>query len=706
MSDGEATEQTLEVSLDASAAHRRELVGLVAGLVGFAWVYTALLVGCVAAGVLLVRLTLAQAWLWALVGPALLVFGVLVFVLVRGLVHRPAPPAGAIELDPVTQPRLFAFVADLAGRTRAPEPDAIKLVPGVNAAMLRSSSALGLLFGGQRELVLGLGLIQVVDVAELEAILAHELGHFAQSSARVGQWAHRTAMVLRSIVLERDQLDERLARARRSSSVGVRAAVAVPSLGVAGLRGLLGRMLISLERSSLALARELEFNADLHAVARCGSDAIVAALWRVQRGALAMDASLAALRELAKHGLISDDLYVHLDARAAEFDAQTPEASTPMLAALRRPYVPGPERHFPPGEAPAEVMAYSHPTYAEREANAKARYVPGRPAPAEGWAPAASLLDDLARLRAEATTLAYARFGVPAEAPRQPAADVEDRLAEELAERAQGRRYFGFYANRIIAVPEPPLEAANAEVEPETLARLAAAAAPWRGGPELEAFMQRWRATDAALDRLGDRLRNGTSEPETFAWLREAEQAREQERAEAEAGDRAVFRWLWAEADADQRGELERRARTLAFVQDQIVTLNHHRRVVMALLGLVDNDAARAELEEALAALHADLEVLLAAAEAHPLPELRHLEAGASTREFLLSDPLVPVWAPDGREPLGAWVGRFLPQVTRVHDRLRTLHFKNLGRLLGLFEAIELGSNSDRGVVIRTPMKP
>jgi Zn-dependent protease with chaperone function len=703
---GDAGSSGVAVSLAASPAHRRQVLGLLAGLLGFAAVYVALVLGCVAAPVLLISAARAQPWLWGIAGPATLVFAVLLLVLVRGLVHRPQAGQGSIEVSAGEQPRLFAFVDGLAADAGAAMPDAIRLSPGVNAAMLRSSSALGLLFGGRRELVVGVGLIHVVDVAELEAILAHELGHFAQSSARLGQWAHRTSLVLRAIVLERDQLDERLARARASASVLRRGLAWLPALGIAGIRAILARVLAALTRSSLGLARELEFNADRHAVARCGSDAIVAALWRAQRGALAMDASLAALRELSKHGLISEDLYVHVDARWAEFEAasateqdrehaqdRVPAADT-MLAALRRPYLPGPTRHFPPGEVPAEILGYSHPSYAEREAHAKDPYRPGPAAPPDGWPPASTLLDQLAQVRADATALAYAQLGIPSDAPRQPAADVEARLAEELAEREQDRRYFGLYSNRIVAVGRLSDEGPD----PTELDHLRAAAAPWRGGPALMQFMQRWRATEAALDQLRARCRAGERSPETLALLRAAEGARTREQLEAEAGDLAVLAWMAAIADNEQRRELELRASFLAFVQDRIITLNGHRSAVMPLLSDADPEARRTELELALADLHADLDATLRAAEAHPLPDLQHLEAGASTREFLLVDPLLPEWDPRGREPLRAWLGRFLPQVTRVHDRLRTLHYKNLGRLLELFERIELGSECGQSV--------
>ncbi len=670
-----------QVRLTASAAHRRGVVRLLLGLLGFAVAYLGLLVGCVAAPTVLVLAALAEPLWWLAAAPALPLFTALVFVLVRGLVHRPELGAETIEVSAAEHPRLFEFLERLAADAGAPMPDRVSLGAGVNAAMLRSSSALGLLFGGPRELTLGLGLVDALDLRELKAVLAHELGHFAQSSARVGQWAHRTTVVLRQLVLDRDRFDERLARAARSANPAPRLAARILDLGVVGLRSILAALLGRIARSNLALAREMEFNADLHAVALCGSDPLVAALWRAQRAALANSAAVLELRELGKAGLFSDDLYAHQHARALEFEGKTAGAREPMILALRREYEYGEAMHFPAGEAPAEVMGYSHPSYAEREANAKRSYVAVDPA---RWPSAWALFDDPAALRRRATANAYAQLGFPrAREPgaMRPAAELERRRADELAERALGRLYFGFYDDRIIDLGE--LDELFGEATRADPSSLAAAAKPWQG-EALAQFMQRRRATRALLDRLAASLREGRAQPRELELLAQARADAARLDAEARAGDRAVFAWLWSVAEPDARAELDRRLRFLTFVQDRILALDRHRDSVVPLLSRAD---AVAELDLALAALHRDLRALLAAAEDLELPELRNLEAGASTRAFLLSDPLVePHAAGSG---LRAWLGEFMPQVTGVHERLRTLHAKNLGRLLALREQIE-----------------
>jgi Zn-dependent protease with chaperone function len=540
------------------------------------------------------------------------------------------------------------------------------------------------LFGGRCELIVGLGLVNVLDLREFKAALAHELGHFAQSSTRVGQWAHRVTIMLRMIVLGRTRLDARLARARSSKLGSLRALAVVLSVGISGARGVLGWLLARITHLSRALARELEFNADLHAVALCGSDPLVAALWRAQRGALAMNAAIGGLAELAKHGVFTDDLYAHHELRLAELDDRLAGARGPMLHALREPYRYGRRLHFPPGETPAEIMRYSHPSYRDREANAKRSYIAVDETPlASAW----SLFDAPTQLRRELTLRAYRQLTLePDPTQLRPATEVEDRLSEELAERRQGAHHHGFYDNRV--VDPGPIDELVAELEarPPELAQLQAEVDPWRG-PALAAFMAKWRETEVRL---------GHAEPAQIE-IAQAERGRQVE--QAHAGDRAVFRWLWHRADPQQRTELVERHRFSSFVQRQIMILNAHHGRVAERFSSVDAreyelaSHAPLELLDALDALHRDLSAALAQAQDIALPDLRNLEAGGSLALALLTDPLIEALAHEAA--LGPWLQRFMIQVTGVHGRMRTLYYKNLGQLLALCDRIDPLESSD-----------
>jgi Zn-dependent protease with chaperone function len=697
-----------EISLGAGPVYRRGVARLLLGLAGFALIYMAMIVGCAAAMVVAVDSAWREPGLWPAAIIAVVLFAPLLGFLLRGLVQRPTLSQAGLTIDIHDHPQLQGFIEQLATDAGAPTPKRISLSVGVNAAMVRGHSTLASLFGGRPELIVGLGLVNVLDVREFKAALAHELGHFAQSSTRVGQWAHRVTIVLRGIVLGRTRLDKRLARARAAKLGPLRALAEVLSVGVRGARGVLGLWLARITHLSRALARELEFNADLHAVALCGSDPLVAALWRAQRGALAMNAALGGLAELAKHGVFTDDLYTHHELRLAQLDERLTDTRGPMLRALREPYRYGPRLHFPAGETPAEVMRYSHPSYRDREANAKRCYVRvDETRRVSAWA----LFDADPQLRRELTLRAYAELGIgrPELALLRPATEVEGRLEQELAERRQGAHHHGFYDNRVI---DPgPIDELVAELEaqlvnprdpfgppgqldrldPIAMQQLRAEVSPWRG-PALAEFMLRWRETDAALERLRG-LSRAEHSSDAAAQLERAQAARTLQIEQAHAGDRALFRWLWHRADPDQRVEFVERHRFASFVQRHIIALNAHHGRVAALFATVDAreyelaSHAPLELLDALDALHRDLAAAITQAQDIPLPDLRNVEVGGSLGHALLTVALVESLAHEAA--LGPWLQRFMGQVTEVHGRLRTLYYKNLGQLLALRDRID-----------------
>lgn len=99
-----------------------------------------------------------------------------------------APPGP--RLDPDSQPHLFREIADVAQRVGERMPAEVYLVPDVNAAVTQRGG-----FGGahaRRIMLIGLPLVQVLTVAELRAVLAHEFGHYHGGDTRLGPWVYRT----------------------------------------------------------------------------------------------------------------------------------------------------------------------------------------------------------------------------------------------------------------------------------------------------------------------------------------------------------------------------------------------------------------------------------------------------------------------------------------------------------------------------------
>lgn len=94
------------------------------------------------------------------------------------------------RLEPSKHPELFAEIARVAKATEQAPPADVYLVHDVNAFVTERGGMLGV--GRRRVMGLGLPLLQVLDVSELRAVVAHEFGHFHGGDTALGPWIYRT----------------------------------------------------------------------------------------------------------------------------------------------------------------------------------------------------------------------------------------------------------------------------------------------------------------------------------------------------------------------------------------------------------------------------------------------------------------------------------------------------------------------------------
>ncbi|GLL02848.1 M48 family metalloprotease [Dactylosporangium matsuzakiense] len=128
---------------------------------------------------------------------------------------RASRPAGrrkdSVAVPQADAPRLWAEVAALAAAVDTAPPDEILLVPEVNALVSDDRWLLGLR-RGRRRLYIGAPLLVGLRPDELQAVVAHELGHFAGRHARFSVPAARGADALM-------EAREAIARARRDNGL-------------------------------------------------------------------------------------------------------------------------------------------------------------------------------------------------------------------------------------------------------------------------------------------------------------------------------------------------------------------------------------------------------------------------------------------------------------------------------------------------------
>ena len=278
------------------------------------------------------------------------------------------------EIKEKDEPLLFDFLYKLADEAGAPRPHKVYLSNRVNACVFYDLSFLNLFFPSKKNLEIGLGLINVLNLGEFKAVLAHEFGHFAQRSMLVGRWVYISNQIANAIIAKRDMLDSFL---NGLSSIDIRIAWVgwILSIIVWSIRSLVEMCFRLVILSQRALSREMEFQADLVAVSLTGSDALVHALHKLQAADQAFSSALnSANLELDKKKGV-EDIYA-LQSNAIQKTAwilNDPDyGSSPTVPADN----PAEFRVFSSKIAQPPKMWATHPPDQEREANAKKVYIP------------------------------------------------------------------------------------------------------------------------------------------------------------------------------------------------------------------------------------------------------------------------------------------------------------------------------------------
>lgn len=283
-----------------------------------------------------------------------------------------------VEIKPEDQPELFAFLHQLADQIGAPRVHRVFVTPEVNASVFYDLSILNFLLPTKKNLAIGLGLVNTLNRSEFTAVLAHEFGHFAQSTMAVGRWAHIGEQIASNIIGKRDALDAIL---RFIAGIDLRVAWIgwLMQAIVWSIRSVMETVFKWVLLAQRALMREMEFQADRVAVAVAGSDAIVHALYRLQPADEDWDATVQFLnQELRKGYGVRDPYQIHRRI-GQHLRLITDEPKRGLSPISTR------ERVFEERLAQPPRMWLTHPSNTEREDHAKSNYVRGVEDSRESW---------------------------------------------------------------------------------------------------------------------------------------------------------------------------------------------------------------------------------------------------------------------------------------------------------------------------------
>lgn len=343
-----------------------------------------------------------------------------------------------IEVTREQEPRLFEFIDRLADEARAPRAHKVYLSPRVNAAVFYDLSLLNLFIPSRKNLEIGLGLVNVATLGELKAVLAHEFGHFAQRSMAVGRWVYIAQQIAGHIVSRRDALDKLL---KQLSRLDLRVAwigwlLSIVVWSIRSIMEVLFRAVLLAER---ALSRQMEFQADLVAVSLTGSDALIHALHKLRAGDDAWDKTLSFANTEAGNKRGVTDLFAvqtRIIERMRAILNQPDYGAVPPLPESS----PDTHRVFKSALAQPPQMWRSHPPSADREQNAKQRYVAAPMDDRSAWA----VFGDPQALKERMSAHVFRN----AEVEAVPMTVTLENLEKRYGRAFLDPRYRGVYLNR------------------------------------------------------------------------------------------------------------------------------------------------------------------------------------------------------------------------------------------------------------------
>lgn len=236
-----------------------------------------------------------------LAGIGLMGVGVMVFIFLIKFIfsYSRTDRSAYIEVTEAEQPALFGFIRQLTTDTQTPFPKKIYLSNEVNAAVFYDSGFWSMFLPVRKNLLIGLGLVNAINLSEFKGIMAHEFGHFSQRSMKLGSYVYQVNRIIYNMLFDNSGYSGFLQG--WAEIHGIFAIFASITAGIArAIQWILQQLYGWLNQTYLGLSREMEFHADAVAAAVSGSESLISGLRRVELAAAAHDFAIGKCNELIR----------------------------------------------------------------------------------------------------------------------------------------------------------------------------------------------------------------------------------------------------------------------------------------------------------------------------------------------------------------------------------------------------------------------
>lgn len=450
-----------ESILQPSGPFKKAVFKVILSLWLFATVYLLLLTAAVALAAGLIALgiyliTVFPRIFTIVVGVGLAGIGLLVlYFLVKFLFKsNKADRSGMREITESDHPALFSFIQQVSEETQTPAPKKVFLSADINAGVFYDSTFLSMFFPVKKNLVIGLGMINVVNMSELKAILAHEFGHFSQKSLRLSSYVYTVNHVLYDMLYENDSFGETLSRL--SSTGTVLAFFTGITVGIVRvIQAILRQVFKVVQKSYSTLSREMEFHADAVAAYVSGSAPLISSLRRMDAAGMCYNKLFEKYGEWSKEPVKPNNLYPQfsmiLHHFAGEFNIPVQHGLPQVTAEALH--------HFDRSRLIIKNQWASHPSTDDREAflnqlNLSVELVHDSP-----WA----LFRDPDKLQLQMTEFIYKGAEFPKEPTQMNLEQFSTKYLADFQEWSFHEAYKGLYDDRNHAEFDPDAEALLAD---------------------------------------------------------------------------------------------------------------------------------------------------------------------------------------------------------------------------------------------------
>ncbi|MFY0254182.1 M48 family metallopeptidase [Chitinophaga sp. 30R24] len=277
-----------------AAAFQRQVMKVICAIVFFCLAYLLLLaiaialaIGSVYLGGLIFSINANAITMGA--GLGIIVVGLLVvFFMVKFIFSTySSKDPGRKEIFAHEHPELFSFLEQLTHDTNTPMPKRVFITADVNAGVFYDSSFWSMFFPVKKNLAIGLGLVNCVNLSELKMILAHEFGHFSQRSMKLGSYVFTMNRAIYNMLYENNGYNDILEAWASLHNVFALMSVLTARI-IYVIQSILKLLYRLINLSYMKLSREMEFHADTVALSVTSSSVAISAMRRVSFGANCM----------------------------------------------------------------------------------------------------------------------------------------------------------------------------------------------------------------------------------------------------------------------------------------------------------------------------------------------------------------------------------------------------------------------------------